>query len=909
MYKEVKVRLSLDKQKFSSKPTGSMVGAISSRLANRIEELTIEELSKQLVSPNGRTFSPAVFSNGQRKNEFWISQQIFALDVDNGLTIQDAVARCEEFKIKPVFIYSSFSHSEEHHKFRMVFLLDEELSDIRVRNFVQLGLAVVFPETDQSTKDLARLFFGGKKLEYCDFNNVISVPEVHRAAVRYIKETKGKNDSRDLAIFAQKAGVHLRNGIPHLETFNSKHDIAGLQIGELDYVNLKENRTNPIVYIIGNVQYSFSSNYLIRFSNNQNAYYGDIKKFDINKSKETRDLIRNFDFQELEDTCQLFREGKSGEYWLEHGDMFGLMTNLLAIKGGSAEIAKILNARKEYSAKMDSWNTMVNQIQKSAYAPKQCDNFCPFADDCMHGRNMIEQGKMFRGGVQTVETQEEKSLDEAKEELKKVFNEILKSDEKGFFIVKAPTGIGKSELFIRAAKRKHITVALPTHKLKNEIMNRMLDSGVKKLFVTPELPKLSEDVSERLNRLYRIGAQRTANMYLRDLVEKGHEDADVIEDYLYLLERARKLRNTTILTTHQRAIYHRDQNDVLIVDEDIIPTLFPQSSISLSEFVLAISKIINSLEDNETISLLEALQKKVLDADHNIVQKMESCFFKSPGAIEKAISKDLEINGDILGFLNCINFVKTKSQYGNVEFINFIGRKELPSKKVIILSATINEEISKMVFDKVFNVNMKFYDIGAVENKGTIIQIPYKSFSRYSFNKNKAEMSFLKEALIDTYNPYSWEISYKQFNDMAALNIPAFGSTAGSDVLNGENITIVGTPNLNPISYILFASALNYTIGHDDNKMEYKPVVRNGFRFYYQTFGLNDKLQEIQFYLVESELIQAVGRARALIKEATVLVLSNLPVPGAEFINLNKNDIIKIKNNYIRKQNSFKKQG
>ena len=55
-------------------------------------------------------------------------------------------------------------------------------------------------------------------------------------------------------------------------------------------------------------------------------------------------------------------------------------------------------------------------------------------------------------------------------------------------------------------------------------------------------------------------------------------------------------------------------------------------------------------------------------------------------------------------------------------------------------------------------------------------------------------------------------------------------------------------------------------------------------------------LREIQLYLIESELIQAVGRARLLRNDCTVTVLSNLPITQADFIYLEKNDIEELLN-------------
>ena len=48
--------------------------------------------------------------------------------------------------------------------------------------------------------------------------------------------------------------------------------------------------------------------------------------------------------------------------------MFGLMSNLLKIKGGVTKVDKILNSREEYKVKNYSWWVMKNQILKGKYA-------------------------------------------------------------------------------------------------------------------------------------------------------------------------------------------------------------------------------------------------------------------------------------------------------------------------------------------------------------------------------------------------------------------------------------------------------------------------------------------------------------------------------------------------------------
>jgi hypothetical protein len=62
-------------------------------------------------------------------------------------------------------------------------------------------------------------------------------------------------------------------------------------------------------------------------------------------------------------------------------------------------------------------------------------------------------------------------------------------------------------------------------------------------------------------------------------------------------------------------------------------------------------------------------------------------------------------------------------------------------------------------------------------------------------------------------------------------------------------------------------------------------VHRNGLFFNFYTFE-NETMRNIQFYFIEEELRQAIGRARLIRNpDADVLVLSNYPLPEAYQIN------------------------
>ncbi|MBB6215090.1 hypothetical protein HNQ80_001179 [Anaerosolibacter carboniphilus] len=891
----MKIRISLDSKNFDRKPTKKETAHISNRIAKSSTEILVENFAKFTVQPYGRSFSSAVFGEGQRTNASWKSQQVFALDIDNGLTVKEALKKCNEFNLMPAFIYTTFSSTSDYERFRIVFILEHEIEDIRVREFVQKSLIKVFPQTDTMAGDAARIMFGGKEIVYNNFENTVSVIDICHAASAVIRN--GPNPTRDMENFCRSAGVDMYNGYPKLVIFNNDKDMPKINEEHNVFVCMTKNGTTLLNNSSLCVENS-PMNYVIFFSKpNTKEFHISSEnkgsfKFDIQKQREKKKLIRNYPYEELYKNCTLYREAIEGRYWLHHMEIFGIMTNLLQIEGGSTKVEQILNSRKEYAEKADSWSTMANQIIKSNYQPCQCEYFCPmqFESNCNHCLNMIEQGKLVRGRIHVMGKTKARTLEEAENELSEKFESILDNDKKGIYIIKAPTGIGKTELYLNACKNKNLTVAVPTHELKCEISEKMKSKGIHH-FVMPELPKMSAADTKELQRLYDSGSFRGANIFLKQKAKECEE----VERYLGKLKNAKKISNETIITTHHRLLYDKDFNDTVIVDEDIIlNAMFPISHIKMGDLSMVNAKIRMKSEFAASKGTLQGIEQEILNAQYGLVKETPSYFLHLAEEIERMIIEDETIDSNILGFLNSSRYVKVNGP-DNIEYIYFIGKRHLPDKKIVILSATINENIAKIVFGN----DIFFYDMGEIEQKGEIIQIPTKSYSKYSINRDYDGMLNMAEKLIELYNPNSKVITYKNyFQDLINTNFN-FWNTAGRDNLKGENITIIGTPHVNPLRYLLFSSVLGYSIRLDDSIMSYQPVTRGIYKFYFQTYSRNDFLREIQFYMIESELIQTVGRARTLREPSKVLLLSNFPVPGAEFIFLSQQELNEYKKKNI----------
>ena len=107
-----------------------------------------------------------------------------------------------------------------------------------------------------------------------------------------------------------------------------------------------------------------------------------------------------------------------------------------------------------------------------------------------------------------------------------------------------------------------------------------------------------------------------------------------------------------------------------------------------------------------------------------------------------------------------------------------------------------------------------------------------------------------------------------------------YGNTEGCDCMKGENIVVVGTPHYNEVVYKLLAAHLGIDV---DTKMKFLEVEDSCYKYWLHTYE-SPKLRQIQLWLMKSELIQAVGRARLLRYNCTVKLYASIPLEQAEIV-------------------------
>ena len=94
-------------------------------------------------------------------------------------------------------------------------------------------------------------------------------------------------------------------------------------------------------------------------------------------------------------------------------------------------------------------------------------------------------------------------------------------------------------------------------------------------------------------------------------------------------------------------------------------------------------------------------------------------------------------------------------------------------------------------------------------------------------------------------------------------------------MLEGQDILVIGTPYHAEFIYKLAAFSMGLEFDEDE-KMQPQTISHNGYRFQFTTFQ-DEGLRKVHLWMIESELEQAVGRARLLRNRCEVASFLQLP--------------------------------
>jgi hypothetical protein len=569
-----------------------------------------------------------------------------------------------------------------------------------------------------------------------------------------------------------------------------------------------------------------------------------------------RGKLQKVDFDKSSQNIRIFREFLNGK-WLSHMELFGLARNLQYVNGGFKLMNKIMT--KFNSKRVTNYNpnnfAILTYLKKVQYPPQPIGEFSPYSEDSdLH--DFISESIDKRGKIKVIESSNPIPLVDAEEKFKKEFDRVINEDRvDGIYLFRIPTAIGKTEIITSV----HATIAAPTNDLKNEIGGRM-----KVNYLTTPDPIIFENssITNQMNYYYSIGLPSKSIEVLHSIVNTKNKDQYSKKD----IENANSYINTirdcytttsTLLTTHQRAIHSSFSNDTIVFDEDPLKSLIDIKSFKISD-LFSVNVTLKSKE-------LEFVIKSLMDTP--IMEIRSTPIFNLDlDKLIKDVSKlpNTNLKSNIFDFFSSSFYVRDTHK---PDIVHYVVKRDIPRlKKIIILSATAPINLYK----RLFGDRLEVIDISEVQQTGKIIQHTTKSYSRNSLNTNTKDIvNTVGDTPVITFKSYQ--------NHFSNPSNMWFGNCSGYDELKGKDIAVVGTPHINNVVYFLTAKVLGIDFKTSDLSMSYQKVIYNGFEFKFNCFN-NENLRIIQFSYIESDLIQAVGRARTLRTGAKVDLYSNFPL-------------------------------
>lgn len=837
----------LDEQEFTEKPRNEMIGIISNRITRKRVKISLKEF-RHYVGEKGVTFTRALFK-GKRVTDSFEEQVLFAVDIDGGLSYQEFMKRSENYGILPFLVYDTFSATSEQEKFRAVYLMETVIEKKNLAELFNVMLIKVFPESDRSCKDVTRMFFGGKRIKYFNEDNILRIENLVKAC-QCEMEKDHKNYRRNIEKLAGDYGIACKGGC--------------IQIYRKDTDLIMDEKIPQSADILGGMV----------------VEYGSIKKKEkikkeVEGKREKNDSenrlnfpILRIDKDKMPAYCPLYRDHLDEH--LHHNLKFLLATNLQYIKGGKS---LFMAGIEEETESRKNWEMEWKQIKSYGYKPQSCmKGGCPYEKKCnvdsLYSK-LTWKIIPLRKKVPYI------TLEDAQNELRQYLHEAVEAKDRGIHLIKAQTALGKTQAYCELASEKTnqtFMFVVPTLDLQDEIVKRLEAAGshcIKTISCIEKIKELNLPIYNELITLYDSGQGDKVKGRIQEYMESNADELSeiTIEEVKRCLNQQEKLDGTcNVVTTHKMflnlPLKILEQYEI-IVDEDIMMSIIKDNgSVSRKKITEALDAGIFSGEAEKRLKMLQNLEP-------------EKAVKLEPLRISELSDKNMERFGDLVVLLGSQVFYYEE----NTQDIRYFNPMEIPKVKTIVLSATLNEKIWK---DFCKNRRVRMNEVGTVRYKGKLMQFTYYSMSRECIRKLDGQK--VKEAIKEiTGVPEEQIITFKKFMDESEIH---FGKTEGFDKLKGKNLAIIGTPHYIVALYKMVGKYLDYDTS---KKLCRQRVENSNYSFKLMTFS-DAEMRNLQMYILEAELEQAVGRARLLRYDAVVWVFSNFPLKQAE---LNQEDYLK----------------
>jgi len=152
------------------------------------------ETAFELITTDGLATS-AELSSDNRTDENFVSRQLVMVDIDDGMNIQE-LFNDEFYNEYGAGFYTTASHTDEHHRFRIMFVLEEPITDREKMKKIMRGLLMVYQSGDTVCKDAARLYYGVPNCKYKERTDKILPKVITDGLILMISEVELKEEEK-----------------------------------------------------------------------------------------------------------------------------------------------------------------------------------------------------------------------------------------------------------------------------------------------------------------------------------------------------------------------------------------------------------------------------------------------------------------------------------------------------------------------------------------------------------------------------------------------------------------------------------------------------------------------------------------------------------------------------------------
>lgn len=148
----------------------------------------------ELITTDGLATSAELIDD-HRTDENFVSRQLVMVDIDDGMTIKE-LFNDEFYNEYGAGFYTTASHKDDAHRFRIMFVLEEPITDRQMMKQIIRGLLIVYKSGDMVCKDAARLYYGVPNCQLKERTDKILPKVITDGLIEMVKELELEEEAK-----------------------------------------------------------------------------------------------------------------------------------------------------------------------------------------------------------------------------------------------------------------------------------------------------------------------------------------------------------------------------------------------------------------------------------------------------------------------------------------------------------------------------------------------------------------------------------------------------------------------------------------------------------------------------------------------------------------------------------------